>query len=97
MSDLTFLADALETIKEHDLYRRLRPISGVQSHRVQIEGQEVILLSSNNYLGLADHPTLRKAASEALERYGCGAGASRSISGSMELHHALEERIARFK
>jgi 8-amino-7-oxononanoate synthase len=97
MRDLTFLTDALETIKKRDLYRRLRPISGVQSHRVQVEGREVILLSSNNYLGLADHPTLRRAASEALERYGCGAGASRSISGSMELHHALEERIARFK
>jgi len=97
MSDLTFLADALEEIKERDLYRRLRPISGVQSPRVQMEGHEVILLSSNNYLGLADHPALRKAAIEALERYGCGAGASRSISGSMELHHALEERIARFK
>src|SRR4030067_2743784 len=97
MSDLTFLADALEEIKERDLYRRLRPISGVQSPRVQMEGHEVILLSSNNYLGLADHPALRKAAIEALERYGCGAGASRSISGSMELHHALEERIASFK
>jgi 8-amino-7-oxononanoate synthase len=97
MSDLTFLTDALETIKKHDLYRRLRPISGAQSPRVWMEGHEVILLSSNNYLGLADHPDLCKAAIEAVERYGCGAGASRSISGSMELHHALEERIARFK
>ena len=97
MSELTFLADALEEIKERDLYRQLRPISGVQSRRVQMEGHEVILLSSNNYLGLTDHPALRKAAVEALERYGCGAGASRSISGSMELHHALEERIAGFK
>ncbi|OGP54728.1 MAG: 8-amino-7-oxononanoate synthase [Deltaproteobacteria bacterium RBG_13_52_11] len=94
---MTFLATALEAIKERDLYRQLRPIQGAQSPRVQMEGKEVILLSSNNYLGLAEHPALREAGIRTLERYGCGAGASRSISGTMELHRALEERIARFK
>ena len=97
MDDLAFLAAALEDIKIQDLYRQLHLIHGAQSARVQVEGKEVVLLSSNNYLGLADHPALREAAIRALERYGCGAGASRSISGSMELHHELEERIARFK
>jgi len=97
MGDLAFLSTALEEIKAQDLYRQLRPIHGAQSPRVQMEGRDVVLLSSNNYLGLADHPTLRKAATEALERYGCGAGASRSIAGTMEPHRALEERIARFK
>jgi 8-amino-7-oxononanoate synthase len=97
MGDLTFLATALEEIKGQDLLRQLRSIQGAQTPRVQIEGKEAVLLSSNNYLGLADHPALREAAIRALERYGCGAGASRSVSGTTELHRELEERIARFK
>ncbi len=97
MADLTFLSTALAAIKERDLFRRLRYIQGAQTPRVQLEGREAILLSSNNYLGLADHPCLREAAIHALERYGSGAGASRSVSGTTELHRDLEERIARFK
>lgn len=97
MGDLAFLATALDAIKERDLFRRLRYLQGAQTPRVQLEGKEAILLSSNNYLGLADHPALREAAIRALERYGCGAGASRSVSGTTELHRELEERIARFK
>jgi 8-amino-7-oxononanoate synthase len=97
MGDLSFLAAALEEIKGQGLYRRLRTIQGAQSPRVQVEGQEAVLLSSNNYLGLAEHPALREAGIRALERDGCGAGASRSISGTMELHRELEERIACFK
>ncbi|MCJ7665042.1 MAG: 8-amino-7-oxononanoate synthase, partial [Desulfobacterales bacterium] len=97
MGDLAFLTTALEEIKGQDLFRRLRSIQGAQTPRVQIEGKEVVLLSSNNYLGLADHPALQEAAIRALERYGCGAGASRSVSGTTELHRELEERIARFK
>jgi 8-amino-7-oxononanoate synthase len=97
MDNLAFLATALKEIRDHDLYRRLRTVHGVQSAKVQVEGREVVLLSSNNYLGLADHPALQEAALQALERYGCGAGASRSISGTMEPHRELEERIARFK
>jgi glycine C-acetyltransferase len=97
MGDLAFLATALEEIKERNLFRWLRYIQGAQTPRVQLEGKEVILLCSNNYLGLAEHPVLREAAIRALERYGCGAGASRSVSGTTELHRDLEERIARFK
>jgi len=97
MGDLAFLTTALEAIKGRDLYRRLRSIQGAQTPRVRLEGREVVLLCSNNYLGLADHPALQEAAILALERYGCGAGASRSVSGTTELHKELEERIARFK
>jgi glycine C-acetyltransferase len=97
MGDLAFLTTALEEIKGQDLYRQLRIIHGPQSARVRVDGSEVVLLSSNNYLGLAEHPALREAAIDVLERYGCGAGASRSISGTMEPHRELEERIARFK
>jgi 8-amino-7-oxononanoate synthase len=97
MGDLAFLATALEEIKGRDLFRRLRLIQGAQTPRVQLEGKEAILLCSNNYLGLANHPALQEAAIRALERYGCGAGASRSVSGTTELHRELEEQIARFK
>ena len=97
MGDLTFLSAALEEIKEQNLYRRLRTIQGAQSATVHLEGKKVVLLSSNDYLGLAAHTLLQKAAIQTLERYGCGAGASRSISGTMEPHRALEERIAEFK
>ncbi len=97
MGDLVFLSAALEEIKARDLYRQLRTINTPQSSRVGVDGQEVVLLSSNNYLGLAEHPALRDAAIRALERYGCGAGASRSISGTMKPHTELEQRIARFK
>jgi glycine C-acetyltransferase len=97
MGDLAFLSAALAQIKAQDLYRQLRTIHGAQAPRVQVDGQTVVLLSSNNYLGLAEHPALREAAVQALERYGNGAGASRSIAGTMEPHRELEERIARFK
>jgi glycine C-acetyltransferase len=97
MGDLAFLSAALKEIRAQDLYRQLRTIHGAQAPRVQVDGREVVLLSSNNYLGLAEHPALRDAAVQALERYGCGAGASRSIAGTTEPHRELEERIARFK
>jgi glycine C-acetyltransferase/8-amino-7-oxononanoate synthase len=63
---------------------------------VTLDGVEVLLLCSNNYLGLADHPRVRQAAADAAERFGAGAGASRLISGSMEPHRRLEERLAAF-
>jgi len=64
---------------------------------VTIEGRSVILLASNNYLGLADHPRITAAAISAIQRYGFGSGASRLISGNSALHRSLEDRIARFK
>ena len=91
------LADRLAELEQRGLYRRLRLVEGAQAGRVSLGGREVLMLSSNNYLGLANHPALTRAAQDALERFGCGAGASRLISGSMELHHELEDRLARLK
>lgn len=97
MGDLSFLAEGLEDIRQRGLYRQLRVMEGATGAMVQLAGRGVLHLCSNNYLGLADHPALREAAIKAMERYGCGAGASRSISGTTQLHRELEERIASFK
>ncbi|BEH09388.1 MULTISPECIES: 8-amino-7-oxononanoate synthase [Geobacter] len=91
------IAGELQQLREQGLYRSLRTVAGSQGSRVVAEGREVVLLCSNNYLGLADHPALKRAAVEAVECYGTGSGASRLVSGTMELHAALEERLARFK
>ena len=87
----------LAEVKENGLYRRLRAVESAQDAAIILEGQEVLLFSSNNYLGLANHPALKQAAQEAIERYGCGSGASRLISGSMDVHHELEHRLATLK
>jgi glycine C-acetyltransferase len=89
--------EELELLKDQGLYRRMRLVRGSQQARVILEGREVLLLCSNNYLGLADHPLLKEAAVRAVERYGVSSGASRLVSGTMELHEALEKRIAEFK
>ena len=91
------LQDKLAELKRRGLYRYLRLISGQQTTVVTLEGREVVLLSSNNYLDLANHPEVKRAAAEALESYGCGAGASRLISGTMDLHAQLETKLAEFK
>src|SRR5213596_3437757 len=87
----------LEDLKDRGLYRRTRLISGPQGPRVVLDGRPVLLLCSNNYLGLADHPRVREAAAEAAMRYGAGAGASRLISGNMTIHRRLEEQLAEFE
>ena len=91
------IADRLAALGRLGLRRRMRLIDGPQGPRVRIDGADALLLCSNNYLGLADHPRVREAAALATERYGAGAGASRLISGSMTLHRKLEERLAAFK
>ena len=88
--------DELESLRAEGMYRSLRVISGAQGSRVELDGRQVLLLCSNNYLGLADHPALKRAAIEGVS-LGVGSGASRLVSGTMELHERLEERIARFK
>ncbi len=89
--------ERLEEIRERGLYRKLRSVSGPQGPRVLLDGRPVLLLCSNNYLGLADHPRVREAAAEAAMRYGAGSGASRLISGNMTIHRRLEEALAAFK
>ena len=93
----TDIQDRLEEIRNKGLYRRMRCVSGPQGPRVLLDGKPVLLLCSNNYLGLADHPRVREAAAEAAMRYGAGSGASRLISGNMTIHRRLEEQLASFK
>ena len=87
----------LDDLRDRGLYRKLRLVSGPQGPRVLLDGKPVLLLCSNNYLGLADHPRIRQAAADAAMRWGAGAGASRLVSGNMTIHRRLEERIAEFK
>ena len=79
------------------LYRRLRVVQSEQKSRCVIDGREVITLSSNNYLGLTTHPRLKAAALDAVEQFGAGSGAVRTIAGTMSLHEELEARLATFK
>ncbi|MFL5908930.1 MAG: 8-amino-7-oxononanoate synthase, partial [Solirubrobacterales bacterium] len=79
------------------LRRRLRVVVGTQGPRVMLDGRSVLLLCSNNYLGLADHPRLRRAAADAALALGTSAGSSRLISGTMNIHTELEARLAEFK
>jgi glycine C-acetyltransferase/8-amino-7-oxononanoate synthase len=84
----------LAELERLGLNRRLRMVSGPQGPRVLLDGEEVLLLCSNNYLGLAGHPRVREAAADAATRWGVGAGASRLVSGTMTIHDRLEERLA---
>jgi 8-amino-7-oxononanoate synthase len=94
---VTEVAERLEELRGRGLYRRLRLVEGPQGPTVTLRGRPVLLLCSNNYLGLADDPRVRDAAAEAALRWGAGAGASRLISGNMEPHRDLEARLAAFK
>ena len=94
---LAYLGEQLEAWKTAGTYQRLRILESESAAESRFDGKEVINLASNNYLGLTTHPKLREAALEAIRRYGVGSGAVRTISGTMSLHMALEERIARFK
>ncbi len=87
----------LQELERLGLTRRLRLVSGPQGPTVLIDGKPVLLLCSNNYLGLADHPSVREAAADAAMRWGVGAGASRLVSGTMTVHRRLEERLADFE
>ena len=87
----------LDELRALGLHRRMRLVSGPQGPHVLLDGKPVLLLCSNNYLGLADHPRVREAAADAAMRWGVGAGASRLVSGTMTIHRRLEERLATFK
>ena len=93
----TTIQQELEQIRERGLYRSTRLISGKQGPRVEMDGRDVLMLCSNNYLGLADSPALIQASVAATERYGTSSGASRLVSGTMALHELLESEVAAFK
>jgi 8-amino-7-oxononanoate synthase len=92
-----FINAELQKIKDAGLYRSLRRVEADQDATLILNGREVINFSSNNYLGIANHPALATAAKAAIDRYGCGSGASRLISGNMTLHEELEKKLAKFK
>jgi glycine C-acetyltransferase/8-amino-7-oxononanoate synthase len=94
MSDLT---SVLAELRRTGLYRQLRVIDSATGPRVDIDGASVILLCSNDYLGLAGHPEIRACAARAVEQWGAGAGASRLVCGNLGLHAELEAELARFK
>jgi glycine C-acetyltransferase len=94
---LSFLSNELESLKQQGLFRKLRVLDGKPEARTSFDHKSVVNLSSNNYLGLATHPRLVQAAVEAVEKYGVGSGAVRTISGTMEMHMELERRLAAFK
>ena len=94
---LAYLGAALEELKQQHRYFHLRVLAGEQRPVATFDGKKVINLSSNNYLGLASHPKLRQAALAAVRKYGVGAGAVRTISGTMRIHMDLEGQIAKFK
>src|SRR6266487_6019200 len=94
---LSYLTDQLNDLKTKGTHFQLRVLDDEQAPVCTFDGKRVINLASNNYLGLTTHPKLREAALEATRKYGVGSGAVRTISGTMSIHMALEERIARFK
>ena len=91
------LQQQLDAIGEAGLYRKLREIDSPQSPHIKIAGKQLLNFSSNDYLGLANHPTLKEVACKAVEQFGTGSGASRLICGSLAPHHRLEESLAHFK
>lgn len=95
--ELTFLKEKIQELKDLGVYRKLPILEGANEAEVVLNGKRVINLSSNNYLGLANHPRLKKAAIEAVDKYGVGAGAVRTIIGNMDIHEEMEQLLAEFK
>lgn len=93
----TFLEENLQELKDNGLYNEIDEVQGPNGAKIQIDGRELINLSSNNYLGFATDESLIARANEATEIYGVGAGAVRTINGTQTIHRELEEKIAEFK
>lgn len=94
---VSFLEKSIQELKDKGLYNEIEPLESPNGPVITISGKEMINLSSNNYLGLATDERLKKVAKEAIDRYGVGSGAVRTINGTLDLHVKLEETIARFK
>jgi glycine C-acetyltransferase len=92
-----FLGKEYQELVDKALDWRLKQLQGASEPVTKVDGKDVLVLCTNNYLGLATHPKLKQAASEAIEKYGVGSGAVRAISGNMDVHVELEERLAKFK
>ncbi|PYF03982.1 glycine C-acetyltransferase [Ureibacillus chungkukjangi] len=93
----TFLNENLEVLRDQGLYNEIDAVEGANGPVIQVNGKQLINLSSNNYLGLATNDELKQIAKDAIDKYGVGAGAVRTINGTMDLHVKLEEKLAEFK
>ena len=94
---LSWIQDEIQNLKEAGLYNRIRTLSSPQGAWLVVDGKRALNFCSNNYLGLANHPRLVQAAKKAMDSYGVGPAAVRTIAGTMDLHIELEERLANFK
>ena len=92
-----YVGAQLAALQSQGVYRHLSIVSGPQSAHAVVNGKPILNLASNNYLGLATHPKLKQAAIEAVEEYGAGSGAVRTIVGTLSMHEELESKLARFK
>ena len=92
-----WIEQELASLKEQGLFTNIRTIESPMDGRLVVDGKNVIKFCANNYLGLANHPRLREAVKQAVDRYGVGPGAVRTIAGTMSLHVELEKRLAEFK
>ncbi len=92
-----FLDENLTELKEQGLYNEIDPVEGPNGAIIKVRGKDLINLSSNNYLGLATNEDLKQVAKDAIDKYGVGAGAVRTINGTLDLHVKLEEKLAEFK
>ncbi|MFA7635210.1 MAG: glycine C-acetyltransferase [Bacillota bacterium] len=97
MPKLDFLAQELESLHEQNLFNVIRTIEGPQGGWIVVDGKRVLNLCSNNYLGFADHPELKRAAKKVIDDYGVGPGAVRSIAGTQSINLELERKLAEFK
>ncbi len=93
----TFVDENLQALKEQGLYNEIDPVEGANGPVITIRGKQLINLSSNNYLGLATNEDLKAVAQKTIATYGVGAGAVRTINGTLDLHVKLEEKLAEFK
>jgi len=92
-----YLAEQIAELQDQGLYNQIRTIESAMDGHVAINGKRVLNFCANNYLGLANHPRLKEAAKKAIDEYGIGPGAVRTIAGTMSLHDELESRLAKFK
>jgi glycine C-acetyltransferase len=94
---LSWIQDELDNLKSAGLYNTIRTIESPMDAWVKIDGRSLLNFCANNYLGLANHPRIREATKKAIDTFGVGPGAVRTIAGTMSLHIALEQRLAEFK
>lgn len=94
---LDWIETELQTLRDTGLYNQIRTLESPQGAWLVVDGEKVLNFCANNYLGLANHPRLVEAAKKAVDKYGVGPGAVRTIAGTMDLHLELEKRLAAFR